>query len=140
MTLLHNRKSRFAALVATLVVVGNLATTNPAAADPVDDILACRLVAQRPTLAAFQVTGYGGSVGCRPPAILGTVVCLAYNGVTIGTSCVNYGPNVTGPTHPERCLPGIWTTVVTPVGGFGPNGQPVTSPPLIVTTEPCIER
>lgn len=134
------RRSGLAALVAATIVIGNLILAGPAWAEPVDDILNCRVIASQPDLVAFQIIGYGGtSDGCRPPTITGSLVCVAYMGATVPTSCVSYGAGETGPTNPVTCLPGIWTTEVYPLGAYGGN-DPFTSPPLIVTTQPCFER
>jgi hypothetical protein len=132
------------------MAIGLLAALVPAAratdvaAGPVEDALAlvdealrCRIWADEP--GGNPVVGSGGgscNVGRLPVT---AVVCLDYNGVTVGTSCRTYSGtgSASGSTNPTLCLPGLWQTQVTFTHMFMPGVESRThSDPVLLTCLP----
>lgn len=133
------RPNRFSAAALALLLLGALAIAVPAqAADPIDDILGCNIYVGHPSLADYQVTGFGGSSGCGP-TLVGVLVCVDYIFPTQPASCSLVPPNEGGESNPVPCLPGPWMTQATPMGMFGPIGSSVHSLPPRVFVGGCLD-
>lgn len=128
-----------AMLASAIAVPGASAQPDPvySVVDLVNELTLCSMWVDEPHQSGDSVVGYGGGRGCGPNQTVAVVVCLVYNGVTMGSSCTprTGRGSASGGARFSPCLPGLWQTQVT-ANTPGPNMEVVSDPVLIL----CVPR